>query len=107
MRGRLYRYVLLGLAIVALAGLVLLGANLRTEIAYRRIKIGSTRAKVRAGMWGFRESHVSVVDIPREWRHGIPSDDSSRVFRYDCLGNDVYVVYDKHWRATYKIPAYE
>jgi len=105
--GRLYRRILLGLALIVLAYFVLLGAILRTEIAYRGITTGSARAKVRAVTWGFSESRVPIADIPPGWRHGIPPGDSSRIFRYRFLGNDIYVVYDKQWRAAYIIPEYE
>jgi hypothetical protein len=105
--GTLYRRIRLGLALVVLAYFVLLGANLRTEMAFRGITFRSAKAKVRALTWGFNESRVSLTDVPPEWRHGIMLGDSARLFRYRFLMNDIYVVYDKHWRVAYKIPAYE
>lgn len=104
---RLCRRILFGLGLVVLAYFVLLGASLRTEMAYRGITVGSVKAKVRAVTWGFCESRVSIADVPPEWRHGITLSDSSKLFRYRFLLNDIYVVYDKYWRVAYKTPAYE
>lgn len=105
--GRLQRRILFGVALVVLVCFVLLGANLRTEIACRAIKVGSTRTEVRTVTCGLNESRVSVANIPLEWRHGISPGDSSRIFRYRLLWNDIYVVYDKQWRAAEVIPEYE
>lgn len=69
---RLCRRILFGLALVVLAYFVLLGASLRTEMAYRGITVGSAKAKVRAVTWGFCESRVSIADVPPEWPSSAP-----------------------------------
>jgi len=103
------------LIIIAVVLIILLVVALAVSMSYvdriyNSIPDHGSRTEVQSVLKHFRETKVSLHDIPVGWREGISSIPGYEVYRYDFLGCPllaIHVVYDRHGRVKRIIPTYE